>query len=199
MQLEETSSSIPASSVSFAQVPSARQYGDYREFLRDYYRFMKNSESGFSHRVFVRRLGKKSPSFLADVIESRVNLGLESVRRFTKILGLGDDDGAYFEALVFFQQAKITERHLGRLDEWVQRLLRLQQTRADGKLPFGISEAEYISLLNGQPNPEGREGQVLLEKMEPKMRRILAMRCLEAQFKNAMKALENPSNAPWGA
>jgi uncharacterized protein (TIGR02147 family) len=86
-------------------VPDLYRFLDYRAFLREWYDAKKKANTRFSHRVFVRRTGQRSPSLLADVIGRRRNLTPELVVAFTKALGLSAEEARFFELLVDLDQA----------------------------------------------------------------------------------------------
>ncbi len=81
-------------------------YTNYRKFLSDYYQDKKQNTSFFSFRYFSKKAGFSSPSLLKFVINGERNLAPESVEKFIEALGLAKNEGAYFRALVNFNQAK---------------------------------------------------------------------------------------------
>jgi uncharacterized protein (TIGR02147 family) len=85
--------------------PAIFKYSDYRQYLRDYYAFMKQTTSFFSHRYFMRKAGIRSPNFLKNVMDGTKNLTKESVLKFAQALGLNRRETDYFENLVFFNQS----------------------------------------------------------------------------------------------
>jgi uncharacterized protein (TIGR02147 family) len=85
------------------------QYLDYREFLRDWFKFRKRANRRFSHRAFARRAGQRSPSTLSDVIEGRRNLTLTTTETFCKAMGLSAEEQVFFTLLVQLDQAKSSE------------------------------------------------------------------------------------------
>lgn len=85
------------------------EYDNYRFFLRDYFREQKRLKEIFSHRFFARRAGFSSSSFCAHVIEGKRNLTAESLRKMVRGLGLSGKPASYFEALVYYNQARTVE------------------------------------------------------------------------------------------
>lgn len=81
-------------------------YIDYRQYLQDRYAEEKAKNRHFSFRFFARVAGISSPGFLKMVMDGDRNLTPESVNQFTKALKFSKKEAAYFEALVFFNQAK---------------------------------------------------------------------------------------------
>lgn len=82
------------------------EYVDYRRLLRDYYDAKKSEGRGFSHRVFARMAGLKSPSHLKRVMDGERSLTDTAATRYAKAMGLRAEEAAYFNALVTFSQAE---------------------------------------------------------------------------------------------
>ena len=92
-------------------MPSVFNYQDYRKFLADYYEEKKASSSSFSYQNFSRKAGFTSKSFVFNVINGRKNLSRASVAKMCGALALSKTEAAYFENLVYFNQAhNFTER-----------------------------------------------------------------------------------------
>jgi uncharacterized protein (TIGR02147 family) len=85
--------------------PDIFAYLDYRAFLEAWFAWRKEENPRVSHRAIARRVGERSPSFLADLIKGRRNL--TAVRRdaLSKVVGLDEDEDAFFALLVAFEQA----------------------------------------------------------------------------------------------
>lgn len=92
-----------------ASVPDLTRTLDYRAWLRDWFEAKKAANPRFSHRAFVRRVGQKSPSLLADVIARRRNLTPDLVEAFAEALGLDEEDSRLFADLVALDQAATPE------------------------------------------------------------------------------------------
>jgi uncharacterized protein (TIGR02147 family) len=82
------------------------RYNDYRKFLADYYKEKKNTVKYFSYLNFSRKAGFSSKSFVFNVIKGRKNLSGSSVVKLCRLLQLSKTEAAYFENLVYFNQAK---------------------------------------------------------------------------------------------
>jgi uncharacterized protein (TIGR02147 family) len=82
------------------------QYLDYREYLRDYYQFHKESRAGFSLRTFSKKAGFGSSNLLKLVMDGERNLTEDSLIKFMKGLGLNKKEQGFFRNLVHFNQAK---------------------------------------------------------------------------------------------
>ena len=81
------------------------RYTDFRRLLRDYYQAKKRERRGFSYRSFARRAGLRSPNHLKRVIEGERKLGVHSVEKYCRALGLSGESSDYFFALVAFNQS----------------------------------------------------------------------------------------------
>lgn len=93
-------------------MPDIFDYQNYREYLRDYYEEKKASDSTFSYQNFSRKAGFASKSFIFNVINGRKNLSRTSVVKICESLKLSKSRAAYFENLVYFNQASnFTERN----------------------------------------------------------------------------------------
>jgi uncharacterized protein (TIGR02147 family) len=88
--------------------PRILLYLDYREFLRDYCAWRKESDPEFSQRNFAREAGLplSSSSLLPAILKGRRNLSQSLRVKFGKALGLAERDYRYFDLLVQFNQAK---------------------------------------------------------------------------------------------
>lgn len=83
---------------------SIYQYFDYRKYLHDYYEYKKKTNKRYSYRVFNKLAGLKSPSFLKEVCNGKLNLSIKNMKAITQVLNLNPDEKIYFEALVSFEQ-----------------------------------------------------------------------------------------------
>lgn len=92
------------------------QYTDYRKYLQDAYQELKAKKKSFSFRSFSLVAGCGSPSYLKMVIDGKRNLSLKSLVGFNKALGHAKKEARYFEALVFFNQARGDEERKEFLD-----------------------------------------------------------------------------------
>jgi uncharacterized protein (TIGR02147 family) len=79
---------------------------DYRRFLDDWFRAAKVGNPRFSHRMFARMAGQKSPSLLLQVIRGNRNLTAVTAEAFSQAMGLPAEEAAFFADLVRFNQAE---------------------------------------------------------------------------------------------
>lgn len=94
------------------------EYLDYREFLRDYYQAKKAKNPAFSLRAFSDKIGFKAKDFISRVMQGDKNLSAQSIQKIVSGLAFGKRESAYFEALVWFNQAETaTEK-----DGWFEKM-----------------------------------------------------------------------------
>ena len=87
-------------------------YQDYRKFLADFYEEKKTATPSFSYQNFSRKAGFSSKSFVFNVIKGKKTLSRASVVRLCGAMELSKTESAYFENLVYFNQAtNFTERN----------------------------------------------------------------------------------------
>ena len=89
--------------------PDIHTYLDFREFLKDWFDTKKQANPKYSHRLFARKAGLKSPALLANVVSGRRNLTSSSAESFCDAMGLGKVDRRFFHWLVQLDQARTEE------------------------------------------------------------------------------------------
>ena len=89
--------------------PDVLQYTNYRVYLRDYYEFKKKTVPAFSLRFFAEKAGLSSHAHLKLAIDGKRNITKNTVTKLIHGLGLENQRAAYFESLVFFNQATTDE------------------------------------------------------------------------------------------
>ena len=91
------------------ELKSIYEYLDYRVYLADWFAAKKRQNPRYSHRMVVRQMGQKSPSFLTDVIKGRRNLTMDTSAAFCRLMKLSRSHRRYFLLLVDFHQADSDE------------------------------------------------------------------------------------------
>ena len=86
--------------------PDVLQYTNYRVYLRDYYEYKKKTVPAFSLRFFAEKAGLSSHAHLKLTIDGKRNITKNTVVKLIHGLGLESQRAAYFESLVFFNQAQ---------------------------------------------------------------------------------------------
>lgn len=89
--------------------PDVLEYTNFRVYLRDYYEYKKKSQPSFSLRFFADKAGLSSHAHLKLTIDGKRNITKNTVTKLIHGLGLINQRAAYFENLVFFNQAETDE------------------------------------------------------------------------------------------
>jgi len=79
-------------------------FTDYREFLKDRYRQLKDADPLFSFRYFSKQAGFGSPNYLKLVMDGKRNLSSDAIGKFAKGLRLDAHESEYFRYMVEFNQ-----------------------------------------------------------------------------------------------
>lgn len=122
------------------------EYENYRRFLRDYFKEQKALRATFSHRNFARRAGFSSSSFCAHVIEGKRNLTEKSVKKMIRGLRLSGRAAAFFESLVFYNQAKTIEDRENRFRE-MERLRKASEFYKINQDQFAYYDEWYYPVI----------------------------------------------------
>jgi uncharacterized protein (TIGR02147 family) len=83
------------------------QYTDYLPYIADLIAY-KREMTGFSYRVFCRKSGFKSPSYLKWVVDGVRPISLRSVHKFSQGLSLNKRESQYFTLMVNYKEAPDT-------------------------------------------------------------------------------------------
>lgn len=81
------------------------EYQDYRQYIQDFYNEQKEFY-GLSWRIFAKRAGFISASYLLLICEGKTNLSEEGIEKVASALELAGFERTYFRSLVRFNQAK---------------------------------------------------------------------------------------------
>jgi uncharacterized protein (TIGR02147 family) len=87
------------------QEPDVLQYTNYRVYLRDYYEYKKKTSKAFSLRYFAEKSGISSHAHLKLTMDGSRNITNVTINKLIRGIGLENRRAAYFENLVFFNQA----------------------------------------------------------------------------------------------
>ena len=82
--------------------PDVFDFLDHRAYLRAWFEWKKSVNRRFSHRMFARMAGQKSPSLAHLVMKGERNLTDRTSPAFCKAMGLDAEETRYFDALVRF-------------------------------------------------------------------------------------------------
>ena len=111
------------------------EFNDYRTYLKEAIVSAKAAGRPISNRWFAKELGVNSSAFITLVLQGKRNLNKNVSARLARLLDLSKSEGAYFESLVEFNQA----RKLADRDRCYRALLLLRK-RGD---PQQLSADQY--------------------------------------------------------
>lgn len=81
-------------------------FGDYREFLKDRYKQLKETDPLFSFRNFSKQAGFGSPNYLKLVMDGKRNLSADAIGKFAKGLRLDSHETEFFKYMVECNQCE---------------------------------------------------------------------------------------------
>ncbi len=126
--------------------PRPVDFEDYREFLREMVRYLKQSGRGFSYRQFARRAGFATSNFLKLVEQGKRNLSDDSIEKFAKGLGLTETETRAFRVIVMLGQADTDEAR----NEYYRALWKLRR-KPDDVIQLEQDHFEVYSLWYAIP------------------------------------------------
>jgi len=85
--------------------PDILQYTDHRAFLSDWFQWKKAANPRFSHRMFARLAGQRSPSLLLSVIKGQRNLTDTTAAAFSRAMKLDAGEQAHLFALIHLERS----------------------------------------------------------------------------------------------
>ncbi|MFT5681746.1 MAG: hypothetical protein ACI8RZ_002658 [Myxococcota bacterium] len=91
------------------EAPDVFAYLSYRTYLQEWFTAQKAADQRYSHRLFARRAGVRSPSLLGEVIAGRRNLTAITQEGFIEAMRLSHVQATFFADLVRFDQAETTD------------------------------------------------------------------------------------------
>ncbi|MCQ2053907.1 MAG: TIGR02147 family protein [Fibrobacter sp.] len=140
--------------------PDVFQYTNFRVYLRDYYEFKKKTLPAFSLRFFAEKAGLSSHAHLKLTIDGKRNITKGTVTKLIHGIGLENQRAAYFENLVFFNQAENEEEKHVYYEQLIKCSPRSKLHKMD-KAQFRIFKEwhhsvilEMFSLRNFRPIPD---------------------------------------------
>ena len=167
------------------------EYSDYRQYLKDYYEFQKQT-NGLTHRQFSEQAGFKSSVWLSHLISGQKNLTEKYANNISDALLISEDQKHFFRILVKFNQAKtnqeknhlykkilmikkksasklnatkieITEKIYEYYNKWYHPVIRSLITKVDFKEDFALLGRACLPAITPK---EARASVRLLEKLE---------------------------------
>lgn len=126
--------------------PDVLQYTNFRVYLRDYYEYKKKTQPSFSLRFFADKAGLSSHAHLKLTIDGKRNITKSTVTKLIHGLGLINQRAAYFENLVFFNQAETDEEKKAYYEQLVKSSPRSKLHKMD-KAQFRIFREWHHSVI----------------------------------------------------
>lgn len=120
-------------------MPNVFCYLDYRQYLKDWWSWKKQSFPGYSTTRFAKKAGLNSHNLLGLVIRDKRNLSSHTTLSFSRALDLNVKQSRFFEALVLFRQAKKSVEK----SEYFNRLMELAPS--EKQLPNSIKKVQDYS------------------------------------------------------
>ena len=112
-------------------------YTNYREFLKDFYQDNKSDNPRFSHRHIAAKMGFDS-GYFTKIIQGKRNISKKMISKFAVFLNLKVKESRFFEALVFYNQAK----SLSDKRQYLERLLSF------GKIDASVLDKHQYELFD---------------------------------------------------
>jgi uncharacterized protein (TIGR02147 family) len=140
--------------------PDLYSYLDYRQYLQDWFLWKKTVNPRYSHRLFARKAGQRSPSLLLHVIEGRRNLTPLTTHAFATAMSLGERKRTFFEHLVALKQAELPKDREKAMDDILATKRFHRSRKLDGELFRVFGEWHYGAICElahcegFQPDPQ---------------------------------------------
>ena len=155
-------------------------YTDCRNYLGDYYRDQKTRNPYFSYRYFAGKARISSIGLYKDVVDGRQSLSRRVISKFSEAMGHSKREAEYFEAMVYFTDAKtIEERKL-----YFERMMACHESKAriiDSSLYEYYSQWYYSAvraLLSFHPF-DGADFASLASELSPPIKTDQAKKAIE--------------------
>lgn len=161
--------------------PVVYDYLDFRAYLAAWFSAKKAANPRFSHRMFARRAGQKSPSLLHHVIEGKRNLTPATVESFVQALRIGAAEGSFFGLLVDLGQAE-TDSERNRAWERIAATRRFREARKIEGAGFEyLSSWFYPAIRELAHRPDFRDDpEWIARTLRPKITAAKARKALDA-------------------
>lgn len=161
-------------------LPDPHAYLSYRAFLRDWFDARKRADARFSHRLFAKRAGVSSPSFLGEVIAGKRDLTPATQAGVVLALGLDREGAELFLELVRFEQAE-TDAEKNEAWERLSASRRFREARRlEGAAMRYLSRGHYAAVrelalrADFRPDPAWIAGELLPRVSVAEARQALA-------------------------
>ncbi len=143
-------------------------YFDYRKYLKDYYENKKKQNFFFSYR-YVGKKVELDPGYLVKVLQGKHHIAQKTISKFIKLCKMDENEGEYFENLVYFGKAKSEKQ----IKLYFEKLLSLKDAKTIKTEPnqYEYYQKWYYSAIRSLIGCIGFKGDYksLAEKLSPKI------------------------------
>lgn len=126
--------------------PNVYQYEDYRAFLKDFIKFLKETSRYFSMRSLAKKVGFGSPNYIQSIVSGKRNLSEASARKVGKAFKLSERETKFLLSLLAFNQAE-TEEERKKLYEKIINNKSYQRYRPVEKAQFEYFSKWYLPVI----------------------------------------------------
>lgn len=132
------------------------QYTDYVEFVGDLVEYKRENEN-FSYRIFCKKSGFRSPSYLKWVVDGERPISLKSILKFAAGLDLDSAETHFFQLLVHYREA-IDEKtkHYYYEEILKHRKVNKRETLVKDRYEY-LSHWYYVAIRELTTHPDFRE------------------------------------------
>jgi uncharacterized protein (TIGR02147 family) len=110
------------------------QFNDYREYLKVAFADLKKQNSKYSQRWITQQMGVSSSGWMSDILAGRRSLTTTQIVSLSGVLDHSPKEKAFFEALVFYNQAASLEEK----NRYYEQLLTFKEIESD------LLDREYL-------------------------------------------------------
>lgn len=159
--------------------PIIFHYSDYRLFLKDYLKTLKDKDKKYSQRYIIMKIGESSAGWISDVIAGRKNINETQMFKLCQILDLDPRSEIFFELLVKFSQAGTHEERTRIYDK----------LRTFQECPSEILDVDRFDYFNKWYHAAIRE-LLLLKDFQGNFKILAASLCPSISEDEAKKSIE---------
>jgi uncharacterized protein (TIGR02147 family) len=176
--------------------PLIYNFSDYRQFLKKFFDYKKETVPSFSYRNFSRLAGFSSPNFLKLVIDGQRNLTNTSIAKIARGFKLKKPEREYLENLVYMNQATDHQER----DHYYKKIISMKTPKEMKQLQsdqYDYFSKWYLPVLRELVMFDGKQlsAQTLAEKLSPKIKKKDVMTAL-AQLEN-LGLIRKDKNGYW--
>ncbi|MGA2505890.1 MAG: TIGR02147 family protein [Chitinispirillaceae bacterium] len=151
---------------------SVFDYLDFRKFLKDYFEEQKSLQDCFSYKYLSNKAGLRNKGFLYNIVNGSKKLSTSNIFKLSSAMELGKKEAAYFENLVFFNQASsaVERDHFFRqMESFKEHGAVLAPARTVRKDQYELYSKWYHSAMRALVgmNPDKKEFQWLGRQLHP--------------------------------